>query len=296
MIAQTLYILNSLLVLQGLGSLAEGIAFLRFVSNSMAETPDDNQPFPGVCIIAPCKGHDVGLEENLGALFQQDYPNFEILFAIADSKDAAGEVIEKAIAQHPGTQSKLILAGSSPGRSQKINNLLAALEVAKDRRTQGNKRVFVFFDSDARPRQDWLRSLVGPLTDPEVGAATGYRWYLPALDKSPDRNRGGFWPALLSAWNGTVATTLGDHGRNFAWGGSTAILEETFDRIGVAERWKTAASDDYALTAAVQQAGLKIRFVPRCLLVTREHASLRSLLEFTTRQIIITRVYRPRVW
>jgi len=55
-------------------------------------------------------------------------------------------------------------------------------------------------------------------------------------------------------------------------------------------------SDDYALTRAVHDAGSFVKFVPKCLTVTREDASLGALLEFTTRQIIITRVYRPKVW
>jgi cellulose synthase/poly-beta-1,6-N-acetylglucosamine synthase-like glycosyltransferase len=101
---------------------------------------------------------------------------------------------------------------------------------------------------------------------------------------------------LLSSWNGSVATTLGDHGRNFAWGGSTAIRRDLFDQIGVVQRWQRAVSDDYALTRAVQEAGLLIRFVPRCLVETREDTRLSSLIEFTTRQVIITRVYRPRIW
>jgi ceramide glucosyltransferase len=129
---------------------------------------------------------------------------------------------------------------------------------------------------------------VGPLALPRVGAATGYRWYLPET--------GGFWSAVLSSWNGSVATTLGDHDHNFAWGGATAILRGTFERIGVRARWAGAVSDDYALTRAVTDAGLSISFVPRCLMPTREDASLASLLEFTTRQVTITRVYRPKVW
>ncbi|HSE97182.1 MAG TPA: glycosyltransferase, partial [Blastocatellia bacterium] len=139
-----------------------------------------------------------------------------------------------------------------------------------------------------RVKSDWLASLASSLEAPQVGAATGYRWYVP--------ERGGFFSAMLSAWNGSVATTLGEHDRNFAWGGSTAIKREVFDQTGVRQRWQRAVSDDYALTRAMQEAGLRIRFVPRCLIESREDASLSSLVEFTTRQITITRIYRPRLW
>jgi len=126
------------------------------------------------------------------------------------------------------------------------------------------------------------------LADPAVGVSTGYRWYVPSS--------GSFWAALVSAWNGSILTTLGDHGRNFAWGGSSAIRRETFDRIEVARHWHGSLSDDYALTRAVRRAGLSIQFVPRCLAATREDFRFSSALEFTRRQVAITRIYRPSSW
>jgi len=164
-----------------------------------------------------------------------------------------------------------------------VNNLLAALD-----RASPESEAFVFVDSDAQAHKEWLRDLVSELEDSKVGASTGYRWYIP--------DRGGFCSALLSAWNGAVATTLGPHARNFAWGGSTAILKANFERINVRDRWQRALSDDYALTRAVEQSGLSIKFTPRCLLPSREDAGFRQVLEFTTRQVTITRVYRPNAW
>jgi cellulose synthase/poly-beta-1,6-N-acetylglucosamine synthase-like glycosyltransferase len=275
------YTLAGLLVVQGILSLVEGIRFRSFLDRSLREPPSGFKP--RAAIIVPCKGLDKGLGENLRRLMRQDYPEYEVIFSIASIDDPARAVIETVIAEHPGRDAALAIAAPSRERGEKINNLLHAVEHVG----QGC-RVLVFADSDARVTGGWLESLVSPLNDARFGAATGYRWYLP--------ERGGFWSALLSSWNGSVATTLGDHGRNFAWGGSTAIRRDVFDQIGVARRWQRAVSDDYALTRAVQEAGLLIRFVPRCLVETREDARLSSLIEFTTRQVIITRVYRPRIW
>ncbi len=275
------YALAALLIIQGIFSLLEGLRFRAFVLASF-QTPRSSYT-PKASIIAPCKGIDRALEENLAALFRQDYPNYEIIFAIGSSEDAARQIIERLIAENARPAARLVIAEASADRSEKVNNLLAAINhVGKD------CEAFVFVDSDARVHAGWLRALVSELKDPEVGAATGYRWHIP--------ERGGFCSALLAAWNGSVATTLGDHGRNFAWGGSTAILRETFARIGVRDHWRRALSDDYALTRAVQQAGLLIKFVPRSLLPSREEVRLAELLEFTTRQVTITRVYRPNVW
>ncbi len=255
--------------------------FLSFVRRSLARPASDF--VPKAAILAPCKGLEHGLSESLDALFTQDYPDYEIFFAVASKRDPVVPVIEDLIGRYPHRKSRLVVAGPASGRSEKINNLLHAID-----HLDPATKAIIFVDSDASVQTGWLRSLVAPLADSSVGASTGYRWYLPV--------REGFWAAVLSAWNGSIATTLGDHRRNFAWGGSTAILRDTLDRINIRAAWDGAASDDYALTRAVERAGLRIDFVPRCLVISRESARLGGLLEFTTRQIIITRVYRPESW
>ncbi|HLG16705.1 MAG TPA: glycosyltransferase [Blastocatellia bacterium] len=276
-----LYTLMAVLILQGLISLWEGTRFSAFVHRSL-QRPSGTFT-PKATIIVPCKGIDAKLDENLRALFEQDYPEFEIIFSIASADDPTRRLIESVIAEKRRTPARLIVAGGFEGRSEKINNLLAAID-----QVSADCEVMVFADSDVRVHKDWLERLVAPLADRGVGAATGYRWVLP--------ERRGLCAAVLSAWNGSVATTLGDHGRNFAWGGSTAIRRDTFERIGVRKRWEHAVSDDYSLTSAVNEAGLRVVFVPRCLVATREAVTFRSLIEFTTRQVIITRVYRPGAW
>jgi cellulose synthase/poly-beta-1,6-N-acetylglucosamine synthase-like glycosyltransferase len=274
-------ILAVLLLAQGIVSLAGGVKFIGFVRKSLLVAPSG--PMMAASIIAPIKGLEPGLEDNINSLFRQNYPVYEVVFVIADEHDAARAVIEAAIAENGGCHARLIIAEPGTGRGEKVNNLLRGVAG-----TDPASEVLVFVDSDARVSPEWLGALVSALSDGAVGASTGYRWYLPA--------RGGFWTALVSAWNGSIATTLGDHGRNFVWGGSAAIRRDTFDRINVAQHWDKALSDDYALTRAVQQAGLHIVFVPRCLLITREDFGLRSALEFTRRQITITRVYKPAAW
>lgn len=301
----TFYVLATLLLLQGIVSLLEGFRYLSYVRQSLdAPLPKFT---PKACIIAPCKGIDRELEENLRALFLQDYSDYEIIFVVAAETDPALPVIEKVIPTYnpagaisvtngaramdsqvqndllTSPRAQVIIAGKNDKRSEKVNNLLCALDaVAED------SEALVFVDSDARVAKDWLRSLVARLSNEHIGATTGYRWYLP--------ERGGFFSALLSAWNGSVATSLGDHDRNFAWGGSMAILKETFEKINVREVWANAVSDDYVLTNVLQKNRLRIDFVPRCLTISKEDATLRSLIEFTTRQVIITRVYNARLW
>lgn len=283
------YILAALLIVQGVFSLREGTRFLAFVRRELSSTGGSFTP--NVTVIAPCKNLDPWLEQNLAALFKQDYADYEIVFVIASPGDPARSVIEKVMASNDDRPARLVIAGEARGRSEKVNNLLAAVTQAR-----ADCEAYATVDSDARVHPQWLRRLVAPLAGEKVGASTGYRWYLPGDSSTSPSKRRGFWPALLSAWNGSIATSLGPHRRNFAWGGSTAILKNNFEALKIADRWRHALSDDYALTIGVQAAGQHVRFVPNCLLVSREDAGLAELLEFTTRQIIITRVYNPKLW
>ena len=148
--------------------------------------------------------------------------------------------------------------------------------------------MYVFTDSDSRAPSNWLRHLVSPLQNESVGASTGYRWFFPV--------RGNFASVLRSAWNGSIAMLLGDHHHNFAWGGSTAIRRSTFERARVLQYWKHSISDDYSLTRALKAVGLKIFYEPRCLIGSYGDCSWRELLEWSTRQIVITKIYSRRLW
>jgi hypothetical protein len=75
-----------------------------------------------------------------------------------------------------------------------------------------------------------------------------------------------------------------------------AMRRETFEQIGVREAWQGAVSDDYAVTRAARLAGRRIVFVPACLIPSYGDCTWGELLEFSTRQIIITRVYESRMW
>jgi cellulose synthase/poly-beta-1,6-N-acetylglucosamine synthase-like glycosyltransferase len=275
------YILASLVIVQGVIALLEGIRYLQYVRSSLAGPPSDYMP--KAAILVPCKGPDTDFRENVLSLLGQDYPDYEVIFVVESGTDQAYRQLWGILEEQSFPHATLIEAGLTRSRSQKIHNLLAALgQVSND------VEVFAFADSDATTSSFWLRSLVAPLADPTVGAATGYRWYVPARG-----NESSLWRSL---WNASSVTALGPHQRNFTWGGSTAIRRKTFDATGVRERWTNACSDDYVLSNAVKEHKLYVRFVPSCLLPSRGACDLKELLQFTTRQMIITRVYSPGLW
>ena len=279
------YFFAALVVLQGLLSLRGGVRWFAFFRREL-EAPRALY-LPPASVFVPCRGLDQGLRWNLSALFRQHYPAYELVFVSDHADDPGLEIARELGREFEGesvARARFVVAGRAAGSGQKVHNLRAAVAAADP-----SSEVFVFVDTDARPRPDWLRSLVAPLADGGVGAATGYRWFLPVS--------GGFSSHLRSVWNASIASALGrDVRRNFCWGGSTAVRRETFERLDVAERWRGTVSDDYALTRALQGAGLPIRFVPACLTASLEDCSFGELVEFTTRQLKITRVYAPRLW
>lgn len=285
------YLFASLLLLQALISLRGGVRYLGYFRRELSTPRPDYTPYASV--VVPCRGLDQHLHDNLRALFDQDYPAFEIIFVVDSPGDPALEVVEHARAERgssaPAFQTRVLVAGKAKECGQKVHNLIAGVGATDER-----SEVFVFVDTDARTRRDWLRALLAPLADERTGAATGYRWFVPSNNLAAHHK---FASHLRAVWNASIASALGENSRaNFCWGGSTAIRRATFAELDMLKRWRGALSDDFALTRALQDARLPIHFVPRCLVASHEDCSGRELFEFTTRQLKITRVYAPRLW
>jgi ceramide glucosyltransferase len=167
--------------------------------------------------------------------------------------------------------------------SQKIHNLLHCYEKIGD-----DVEVLAFADSDARVRSDWLSHIVYPLRQHKNGAASGYRWFVP--------EKSNLATLALSAVNAKIAQLLGNTRFNQAWGGSMAIRADVFRQVGLDKIWPRALSDDLSLSYAVKKAGMKVVFVPACLVASHESTTWRELFEFGRRQFLITRVSAPRTW
>jgi cellulose synthase/poly-beta-1,6-N-acetylglucosamine synthase-like glycosyltransferase len=269
----------------GLVSLRSGVRFVRYLQNELAKGLVDYTPFATVFV--PCRGVDAGLKENVLSLFAQNYPAYEIIFVSDSADDPAFAVIEEArhsFKKQTGPVISTIVAGAATDSGQKVHNLRAALRAAHPA-----GEVLVFADTDARPQRFWLRALIRPLQDESIGATSGYRWFVAA--------KAGFASHLLSVWNAAIASALGKRGdKNFCWGGSTAIRRQTFATLKIADRWRGTVSDDFTITRVLHEAGLPIKFVPHCLTPSLHRSTWIELVEFTTRQLKITRVYAPHLW
>ncbi len=271
------WFLAAAMIAEAILTLVKIFRFRSFFLNELGAPVWGFTHWPRVALIAPFKGIDPDLRLNIDSWFALEYPNFKIFFVVDSEKDPAVGVLH----QYPGVE--LMIAGKAGDSGQKIHNLRYAIE-----RIPEEFDVFAFVDSDCRVNPDWLNSLVARLMRSPECVATGYRWYV---------NGSGFGSLLRAVWNSSVLTLLTEDAKNnFAWGGSTAMMRSTFERIRVFEFWKSSVSDDYGVTRAAHAGGAPIHFVPGALAFHHDTTTVTGFLEWAFRQLLITRVYNPRLW
>lgn len=274
------YLLAVVQIAVGVYLISQGLQWLNYARRRMRTDPGFHAP--RVAVLCPCKGVETGLERNLVALTEFNHQNYEVFFILASESDPAAATVKRVISSSR-VKAHLIIAGQPQECGEKVNNLRFAAE-----ELPGEFEVLVFADSDGRPGKAWLQRLTAPLDDERIGATTTMRWII--------ANGSNLASTLLAAWNAPIVTMLSEKGKNFCWGGGTAIRRSVFESVGVLEEWRTSVSDDYSLTHALERARRSIFFVPECLTVSFVDTDFGGLLEFTNRQILITRVYAPKIW
>ena len=274
------YFLAIVQILLGLYLIGLGLQWLGYARRRIHTDPGFYSP--KVAVLCPCKGIEAALERNLVSLTEFEYQNYEIFFLMASATDPAYNIV-KRVAASSRAKAHVVLTEKPEGCGEKVNSLrLGIVQLPPD------FDVLTFVDSDGRPGKYWLHRMVAPLTDSRIGATTTMRWLIP--------NRNNLATAILAAWNAPIVTMLSEKGKNFCWGGGTAIRRSVFDQSGVAEEWQHSVSDDYSMTRALERAGRSIVFLPECIVPSFVETDFTGLMEFTNRQVLITRVYAEKMW
>ncbi len=238
---------------------------------------------PKTAIIAPHYGWDDQTSENAKRLLNQDYAGGYEVFFVTHAKGETGydesypHLLEIAEG-HPNAHTLLApnIVDNSLPRSQKVQNLMTAIAAFS-----ADVEIIAFVDADATIERDWLRLLVQPLQDENVGATVGARFYFPHTLNTAS--------LVEAVWINFQIALQGDHPLAMVWGGSNAIRREAFDEGRVLQRWENATIEDHNLTHTVRDLKRKIHFVPDCIAVTHtEKRTWKQIIEFTNRQIVMT--------
>ncbi len=236
-----------------------------------------NNKLPRTAIILCLRGADPFLPKCLEALLNQNYPDYELQIAIDSYEDPAWKMVTQTLKEQAAKHVKInTLLLPRPTCSLKCSALVQTISGLDD-----NCEVVALVDADTVVHPNWLRELVSPLTNPQVGATTGNRWYLP---------QGRYWGNVVRyIWN--VAAVLQMYFYHIPWGGSLAIKTEVFRQTELLSKWEQALNEDTMLKRILQQLGLRVEFVPSIIMVNREETDLKSFLRWVKRQLLCSRLY-----
>ncbi|PPQ67087.1 hypothetical protein CVT25_005688 [Psilocybe cyanescens] len=110
---------------------ADSISRRRYRSRPMSPLVNTGSLYsPGVSILRPLKGLDTNLYENLESTFKQEYPNYEIIFSVADENDQALHIVQALRSRYPNVKVSVIIGEEIVGINPKVNNLVRSFKVA----------------------------------------------------------------------------------------------------------------------------------------------------------------------
>jgi len=232
-----------LIAASAVGCLYLGASVLA-VRRLLATRPGAPASQPGISVLKPLCGEDVGLAENLRSFCRQEHPRYQIVFGVRDEDDPAIPVARRVMAEFPDVDHALVVDRRQRGRNLKVANLHNMLPAARH-------PILVLADSDMRVGPDYLARVTAPLDVPDVGLVTCLYRGIPA---------DGLWSQLgcLHVNHGflpqaALAGAIGAGDGSF--GATIALRRETLDRIGGFAAIEDALADDHALGAAVRRSG-----------------------------------------
>jgi ceramide glucosyltransferase len=216
------------------------IAVRRYVSVRVPAAPSTT----AISILKPLAGLDLGIEENLRSFFSQDYPEFEILFAVRRNDDPVAQVVEQLRAEFPNVPAQLIITGEPPYPNAKVFSLDAMMRASR-------YDLLVMSDSDIRVDSRMLRVISAEFGDPAIGLAT-----------CPYRAIGGpsVWSSLEAVgmntefWGTALVARMLD-GMKFAVGPTIVARKAVLERIGGFDAVKDYLAEDFVLGQLAAESG-----------------------------------------
>ena len=250
--------------------------FIASFRQNKQDTYRDSE-LPKVAIALCLRGADPFLPKCLEALLNQNYPQYELRIVVDSKKDPAWAIATETLLQTniPVQISPLRIRRETC--SLKCSALIQAVT-----ELEPDCEIVALVDADTIPHPNWLRELVAPLKNSQVGLTTGNRWYVPGTQ----------WGTMCRyLWN--VAAVGQMYLYRIPWGGSLAIRTDLVRQAQLIERWEQAFCEDTMLRRVLQEKGLQIESVASLMMVNREECTLPSFRRWVSRQLLNAKLYHP---
>jgi ceramide glucosyltransferase len=235
-----------------------------------------------VSVLKTVRGVDFGSYKNFESFCRQEYPDYEILFAVSDEGDPAVPVIRRIIAEFPEREIRLLVGADHLGANRKVNNLARLAREAQN-------EVLVLTDGDVRVGPRYLREVVGPLADRKTGAVTSFYRGIAEINLGAEIEAVGassdfFAGVLMAGWT---------EGISFALGASIATTKEWLGKMGGFEAIADTLADDYELGHRIAKAGGKIVLAREAVWTMYPAQTLRNFWDHQVRWARTVRLCRP---
>ena len=264
-------------------SILGAIKFRRSAQQEREMYRGGSANLPPVSVLKPVHGNEARLKEILESFFRQDYPQFEILFAADEPDDTALPVVRELCARYPNIPTKIFVTGEPPWPNAQNYCYHRLTDAAAH-------NILVTSDSDVEVAPDYLRAIVPPLLDPEVGAVT-------CLFRG--KSAGGFW-ADLDAIGQSVEFSAGVLAGNlleetkFGLGPTIAVRKDSIARIGGFAGIREYLSNDFAMGNSIYKAGFKVVFAGHVVDHMSSPRTFRQMWHRQLRWAMGTRYSRPK--
>jgi ceramide glucosyltransferase len=216
----------------------------------LAQAKVDGTPetaLPPVTILKPVHGAEEKLGDNLESFFRQQYPDFEVIFGVRDVDNPAYKIAEEVRARHPEVPSRIIISGPPAWPNAKVFSLDKMIAAS-------SRSYFIISDSDVRVEPDFLRNVIAPLLDSQVGLITCMYRGIPSAD---------FWSSLealglsVEMSSGVMVADMLE-GMRFALGPAMSARRDAIDAIGGIAATADYYSDDFELGNKIWAQGYKV--------------------------------------
>jgi ceramide glucosyltransferase len=201
---------------------------------------------PPVSLLKPLHGLEPDLESHLQSFFEQDYPEFEIIFCARTDQDAGLEIARRVAARYPKIRTRFLCSGNAPYANAKVWSLERMQNAA-------SHRFFVVSDSDVSVTPGYLRAVMAPFAEERVGLVTClYRGV-----------GGSFW-SRLEAVGMSIEMSAGVlvaemlEGMKFALGPTMVVRRDCLEEAGGFRALGPYHADDFMLGNMIAAGGHRV--------------------------------------
>ena len=266
------------------------IGLIRFLRNRRELGPEGAEgasawtasPAPPVSLLKPLHGAEPNLDAHLASFFDQDYPNFEILFCARSASDPGLETARRVAALYPQIPARFLATGDHTYINAKVSSLELMHAAARH-------DILIISDSDVRVARNYISEVIAPFANPRVGAVTCL--YRGVADR-------GLWSKLEAAGM-SVEMTAGVltanllEGMKFALGPTMAVRRSSVDAMGGFGVLGPYCSDDFLLGEKVAAQGSTVVLSRHVIDHIILNLSFAASLAHQTRWMKSTRFSRP---